>query len=122
MKTILIVDDSRTTRHYHAAIAASGGYEVVTASDGAEGMEKLLTRRCDLVLTDVNMEGLDGYEFIRRIRRMPEHRDLPVVIVSTEGQERDKSRGFEVGANLYVVKPSEPKALLRYIDMMLAGG
>lgn len=121
MKTILIVDDSRTTRNYHSAIVSSGGYHVVTATDGADGLEKLLSTPCDLVLTDINMQGIDGYEFIRRVRASPEHESLPIVIVSTEGQDRDRTKGFAAGANLYIVKPSAPATMLEYIHMMLGG-
>jgi two-component system chemotaxis response regulator CheY len=119
MKTILIVDDSRTARHYHADIVASEGYHVVTATDGAEGLEKMLMHRCDLVLTDINMAGLDGYEFIRRVRATPELASVPIVVISTEGEGDDKHRGYAAGANLYVVKPTDPAALLAYVRMMI---
>jgi two-component system chemotaxis response regulator CheY len=119
VKTILIVDDSRTSRQYHAAIVASAGYHVVSATDGADGLEKLLLNRCDLILTDINMQGLDGYEFIRRVRATSEQKDIPIVIVSTQGEAEDKTKGFAAGANLYVLKPSAPDALLGYVKMML---
>jgi two-component system chemotaxis response regulator CheY len=119
VKTILIVDDSRTTRNYHAAIVASGGYEVLTASDGAQGLEILLMHSCHLVLTDINMAGMDGYEFIRRIRVSAGHETVPVVIISTESQSKDKSSGYLAGANLYIVKPSEPNVLLGYVKLMI---
>ncbi len=121
MKTILIVDDSRTSRQYHAAIVSSGGYQVVMAGDGAEGLEKLLMQECDLILTDINMKGMDGYELIRRVRATSGYARVPIVIVSTEGQDEDKSQGYAAGANLYVVKPSDPAALLSYVEMMLGG-
>ena len=121
MKTILVVDDSRTTRSYHAAIAASAGYRVVTAVDGADGLEKLLAERCDLVLTDINMTGMDGYEFLRRARELPECEEVPIVIISTASREADKLKAFTLGANLYLVKPSEPQALLDHLQMMLGG-
>jgi len=119
MKTILIVDDSRTTRNYHAAIAKSSGYRVVTANDGADGLEKLLSQEIDLILTDINMQGIDGYEFIRRVRTSADHKDVPIVIISTEGQAADQSKGYAAGANLYITKPSEPELLIEYVKMML---
>jgi two-component system, chemotaxis family, chemotaxis protein CheY len=121
VKTILIVDDSRTTRDYHSAIVSSAGYRVVMASDGADGLERLLMHPCDLILTDINMQGIDGYEFIRRVRAIAGHDTIPIVILSTEGQDKDKSKGYAAGANLYVVKPSNPDALLEYVSMMLGG-
>lgn len=119
MKTVLIVDDSRTTRNFHAAIVASGGFHVLTASDALEGLEKLFANPCDIVLTDINMEGVDGYEFIRRIRASRDHLALPIVIISTEGEEVDKLKGFAAGANLYLIKPSSPEVLIRYVRMMV---
>lgn len=119
MKSILIVDDSRTTRNYHAAIASSAGYRVVTANDGADGLEKLLTQQIDLILTDINMQGIDGYEFIRRVRASAGQEDVPIVIISTESQAKDQSQGYAAGANLYITKPSEPDQLLGYVKMML---
>jgi two-component system chemotaxis response regulator CheY len=119
MKTILIVDDSRTSRQYHSAIVSAAGYGVVLAADGGEGLEKLLKQTCDLILTDINMQGIDGYEFIRRVRASKDHAAVPVVIISTESQDDDKSKGYAAGANLYVVKPSDPGVLLGYVKMML---
>lgn len=119
MKSILIVDDSRTTRNYHAAITSSAGYRVVTANDGADGLEKLLTQQIDLILTDINMQGIDGYEFIRRVRASVGQEDIPIVIISTESLAKDQSKGYAAGANLYITKPSEPDVLLGYVKMML---
>lgn len=119
MKTILIVDDSRTSRQYHAAIVSGAGYEVVTASDGAEALEKLLMQPCDLIMTDINMQGVDGYELVRRVRSSDAWAKVPIVIVSTEGEESDKRRGYAAGANLYVTKPSQPAALLAYVQLLL---
>jgi two-component system chemotaxis response regulator CheY len=119
VKSILIVDDSRTTRNYHAAITSSAGYRVVTANDGADGLEKLLTQQIDLILTDINMQGIDGYEFIRRVRASVGQEDIPIVIISTESLAKDQSKGYAAGANLYITKPSEPDVLLGYVKMML---
>ena len=118
MKSILIVDDSRTTRNYHAAITSSAGYDVVTANDGSDGLEKMLDREFDLILTDINMQGIDGYEFIRRVRSAG-NESVPIIIISTESQAKDQSKGYAAGANLYIIKPSEPDLLLGYVRMML---
>jgi len=67
-KTILIVDDSEFVRSYHSYILEEADFQVVTAVDGSDGLEKLYTNSCDLVLSDINMSNMDGYEFIRRIR------------------------------------------------------
>jgi len=67
-KTVLIVDDSEFVRNYHGYILEQASFDVIKAMDGSDGLEKLYTHACDLILTDINMAGMDGYEFIRRVR------------------------------------------------------
>jgi len=118
-KTILIVDDSEFVRSYHSHILEQANYQVITAVDGSDGLEKLYTNACDLVLTDINMSNMDGYEFIRRVRADGKYSSLPIIIVSTESEGRDKMKGFEAGANLYIVKPSSPEMMVENIRMVL---
>jgi two-component system chemotaxis response regulator CheY len=118
-KTVLIVDDSEFVRNYHAYILQQAGFDVVTAVDGSDGLEKLYAHACDLILTDVNMAHMDGYEFIRRARAEPKYQDLPIVIVTTESEGRDKQKGFQAGANLYLVKPCSPERMVENLRMML---
>src|SRR5271154_4904175 len=118
-RNVLIVDDSEFTRNYHSYILRDAHFEVVTAVDGADALEKLYTRAFDLVLTDINMANMDGYEFIRRVRSSGDYDDLPIVIVSTESGAEDKSRGFLAGANFYIVKPTDPQPLIESICMLL---
>ena len=118
-KTILIVDDSEFVRSYHSYILEEANFQVVTAVDGSDGLEKLYTNPCDLVLSDSNMSNMDGYEFIRRVRADKKYSALPIIIVSTESEARDKMKGFEAGANLYIVKPSSPEMMVENIRMIL---
>jgi two-component system chemotaxis response regulator CheY len=118
-KTILIVDDSEFVRSYHSYILEQAQYQVITAVDGSDGLEKLYANACDLVLTDINMSNMDGYEFIRRVRADGKYSSLPIIIVSTESEGRDKMKGFEAGANLYIVKPSSPEMMVENIRMVL---
>jgi two-component system chemotaxis response regulator CheY len=118
-KTILIVDDSEFVRSYHSYILEEANFQVVTAVDGSDGLEKLYTNPCDLVLSDINMSNMDGYEFIRRVRADKKYSALPIIIVSTESEARDKMKGFEAGANLYIVKPSSPEMMVENIRMIL---
>lgn len=120
-KRILVVDDSEFVRSYHTHILAQASFDVLTAVDGSDGLEKLYTNRCDLILTDINMGHMDGYEFIRRVRAEPLYEDLPIIIISTEAEETDKMQGFEAGANLYLVKPSEPEVMIENIRLVLGG-
>jgi two-component system, chemotaxis family, chemotaxis protein CheY len=118
-KTILIVDDSEFVRSYHSYILEQAHFGVITAVDGSDGLEKLYSNSCDLVLTDINMSHMDGYEFIRRIRDDGKYGSLPIIIVSTESEGKDKTRGFEAGANLYIVKPCSPEMMIENIRMIL---
>jgi two-component system chemotaxis response regulator CheY len=118
-KMILVVDDSEFVRSYHSNILTQAGFEVLTAVDGNDGLEKLYTHPCDLILTDINMAHMDGYEFIRRVRADLQYEDLPIIIISTEGDKDDKMKGFEAGANLYIVKPSEPAVMIENIRLVL---
>jgi two-component system chemotaxis response regulator CheY len=121
-QTILIVDDSEFVRSYHSYILEQAQFRVITAMDGSDGLEKLYSHACDLVLTDINMSNMDGYEFIRRVRADGKYGSLPIVIVSTESEGKDKTRGFEAGANLYMVKPCSPETMVENIRMILLAG
>jgi two-component system chemotaxis response regulator CheY len=120
-KTILIVDDSEFVRNYHAYILEQASFDVITAMDGSDGLEKLYAHGCDLILTDINMAHMDGYEFIRRIRAEPRYGELPIIIVSTESQSMDRLKGFQAGANLYLVKPCSPQMMIENLRMVLPG-
>jgi two-component system chemotaxis response regulator CheY len=119
MKLILIVDDSEFVRSYHSYILEQAHFQVITAVDGSDGLEKLYSNSCDLILSDINMSNMDGYEFIRRIRADEKYKSLPIIIVSTESEGRDKMKGFEAGANLYIVKPCSPEMMVENIRMIL---
>jgi two-component system chemotaxis response regulator CheY len=118
-KTILIVDDSEFVRSYHSYILEEADFQVITAVDGSDGLEKLYSNPCDLVLSDINMSNMDGYEFIRRIRADKKYCARPIIIVSTESEAKDKMKGFAAGANLYIVKPSSPEMMVENIRMVL---
>jgi two-component system chemotaxis response regulator CheY len=118
-RTVLIVDDSEFVRNYHSAILREANFQVITAGDGMEGLERLFTNRCDLVLTDINMQRMDGYEFTRRVRSEKQYQQLPIVIISTESRTNDRKKGFEAGANLYIVKPCSPEVMLETLKMIM---
>ena len=120
-KNVLIVDDSQLTRSYHSYIVESAGFECTTAVDGLDGLEKSLLNHFDIIVTDINMQGMDGYEFIRRVRKNPEYDSVPIIIISTESREHDREVGFSAGANLYVVKPADADRLVASINLVLGG-
>lgn len=119
MTRVLIVDDSSLTREFHAHIVRDAGFACVTASDGMEGLEKAMAEKFHIILTDINMQGMDGYEFIRRARQNPDYDDVPIIIISTEAKEKDKQTGFSAGANLYLVKPTDSNRIVESMKMLL---
>ena len=119
-KHILIVDDSKTIRNLVSFILKKEGYKVTMAEDGLDGLEKLYAASdIDLVISDINMPNMDGFTFIKTVREQDVYRDLPIVVLSTEGQEKDIKQGISLGANLYMVKPAQPQQMVRNIKMLL---
>lgn len=102
---VLFVDDSLSVRKVAQKFLESLGAAVTLAVDGADGLERLRSGRFDLVLTDLEMPRLHGFEFIRELRLIPAFRDLPVIVVSSRSGRRHKSQAAEVGANDYITKP-----------------
>ena len=119
-KHIMIVDDSKTIRNLLAFVVKSEGFKVTTAEDGFDGLEKLYSMgHVDLIISDVNMPRMDGFTFIKTLREQDAYKDVPVIVLSTEGKEQDIAMGMSLGANLYMVKPAEPAKMIRNIKMLL---
>jgi len=117
-KTILIVDDALTVRMFHRQILEGGGYLVKEASNGFEALEKAIQSSFDLYIVDINMPLLDGYGFVQKLRQndLPQ---VPVIMVSTEADAKDRDMAFESGANFYMVKPVKPEYLLKVVHILL---
>ncbi|EPR37303.1 response regulator receiver protein [Desulfovibrio sp. X2] len=118
-KNILIVDDSKTVRNLVAFIMKKEGFKVTTAEDGLDGLEKLYSNAYDLIISDVNMPRMDGFTFIKTVREQETYRDIPIIVLSTEGQEKDIQMGLNLGANLYMVKPAQPEKMVKNVKMLL---
>jgi two-component system, chemotaxis family, sensor kinase CheA len=101
---ILIVDDSLTTRMLEQSILESAGYEVEIATSGEEGLEKAFRRRFALFLVDVEMPGMDGFEFIQQTRALPSLQSIPAILVTSKSSPEDREHGEKVGAQGFVVK------------------
>ena len=104
-KVILIVDDSATVRKFVSLSLSMQGFQVVTACDGMDALEKLPTAKVDLVITDLNMPNMDGYEFIKTLRESSQYKDLPVIILSSLSDQGSRDLGLQAGAFSYLVKP-----------------
>lgn len=119
-KHILIVDDSKTVRNLVAFIMKKEGFKVTTAEDGLDGLEKLYSlESVDLIISDVNMPRMDGFTFIKTVREQDAYRDVPIIVLSTEGQDKDIQQGLGLGANLYMVKPAQPEKMVKNVKMLL---
>ena len=118
-QTILIVDDSPTVVKFLALSLKSKGYNIVAACDGMDALEKLstLAEDVDLIITDLNMPNLDGYGLIKAVRQ--NRHTTPIIILSSEEDDKDQQRGMEVGANSYLVKPFKPAVLLGEVSRQL---
>jgi len=119
MATIMVVDDSKTVRNYHGAILKSQGIEIIEAENGMEALEKSLGAEIDLYLVDVNMPIMDGYTFISDLRKQPNNKTVPVIMVTTQEKIEDKIAAFKVGANLFETKPVKPDLLQSYINILV---
>jgi two-component system chemotaxis response regulator CheY len=118
MKKVLVVDDAATVRMYHKKILESAGFAVEEAVNGLEALEKALVNDYDLYIIDINMPKLDGYSFVKRLRESESIRQSPVIMVSTEAEEKDMDKAFEAGANFYLVKPVKPDEFSRYCKLL----
>jgi two-component system chemotaxis response regulator CheY len=127
-RRILVVEDSASTRSFvRAALESSplpgtGTYEITEASSGFEAMRLLPRSRWALVVTDVNMPDINGLELIRFIRRSEQHRDTPVLVISTQSTGRDVERGLALGATAFLAKPFSPEELRAECARLLGGG
>ena len=119
-KTALIADDSLTIRKFVGFALKSMGIRVVTASDGMDALEKLTSENFDIIITDLNMPHVDGYELITSIREIKHYKEIPIIILSSESGEEDKSRGLAIGANSYMIKPFDAKKLQYEVSKFLS--
>ena len=114
---ILVVDDSITTRTMERGILITHGYEVDVAVSGEDALEKAAARTYDLVVADIEMPGIDGFELTRKLRESETYRDVPVIIVSSLSRDEDKRKALEAGAQRYIVKGSfDQGALLDAVE------
>jgi DNA-binding response OmpR family regulator len=112
---IIIVDDDRDTRELLAMALESEGFEVASAANGLRLISSLQLRRPHLILLDVNMSWIDGFELCKAVKKNESFRDIPVVFVSGRGEPEDRRKGMEAGAADYFVKPLDLNILLARI-------
>ncbi|HTF34117.1 MAG TPA: response regulator [Myxococcota bacterium] len=122
MQRILIVEDSATMRSLLASALTDLGtsVEITEAASGFEALRLLPREPFDLILTDINMPDINGLELLSFVKGNAAYRQIPLIIVSTEGSERDREKGLGLGADAYLVKPFEPDDLRRVASELLA--
>ena len=122
MALILIVDDSPTEVFQMRRMLEDHGFETEAAADGAEGVRKAREIRPDLILMDIVMPGVDGFKATRMLAADPQTRAIPVIMVSSKGQESDRTWGMRQGAVDYLVKPVKPAQLVEKAQAALLPG
>jgi len=118
-KRILVVDDEIYIVHILEFSLTMEGYTVLTASDGEEALKMIEQERPDLVVLDIMMPKLDGYEVCRRLRQDEQFGNLPVILLSAKGRPVDRDAGLQAGADDYIAKPFSPRRLLEKIRELL---
>lgn len=115
VKRILTIDDSKTMRDMLRLTLVGAGYDVLQAVDGQDGLEVLRKERVDVVITDINMPKLDGYGVIRHLRADAGYDETPILVLSTESDQKTKDIGRDAGATGWLVKPFDPDQLVEIV-------
>jgi len=115
-KRVLVVDDDELVLVALVELLSPKGYTVSTALSGPQALEKIEKDRFDLIILDIIMPQMDGYELCQRIQAMERYSDIPIIMLTAKSGEEDQKRGLEAGATLYLPKPISPKRLLDLIE------
>lgn len=113
MQRILAADDSVSIRKMVSHTLKDAGYIVETANDGAEALLKAKANQYDVIISDVNMPNMDGLEFVRQVRAVPQYKFTPILMLTTETSAEKKAMGKSAGATGWIVKPFNPETLLK---------
>ncbi len=117
-QTILIIDDSASLRQVVAMALQGAGYEVLQAGDGQAALALLDGRKINMAVCDVNMPRMNGIEFVKAAKALPNYRFLPILMLTTESQEAKKEEGKAAGAKAWMVKPFSPASLLNAVSKL----
>lgn len=117
---VLVVEDSPTMRQLIVfALKRVRGLNIVEANDGVDGLKKISSEKFDLILTDINMPIMDGLKLVSLVRNDPNYKDVPIVIITTEGANEDKERAMAIGANDYITKPIQTIKIIEVARKLL---
>jgi len=116
----LVVEDSPMMRQLLVfALSRVKQLRVTEADDGVDGLRKLAAGRFDIILTDINMPIMDGLKLVKRVRTDPVHKDVPIVVITTESAEEDRQRALSLGANAYITKPIQAPQVIAKVKELL---
>lgn len=118
-KTILVVDDSASLRQVVAMALKGAGYDVIEAQDGQDALNKLSSARANLIISDVNMPVMDGITFVRELKKLPQCKFTPVIMLTTESQEQKMAEAKAAGAKAWVIKPFKPQQMLAAVEKLI---
>ena len=118
--TVLHADDSPSVRKYVQSVLKNADITVISADDGLAALNRLPSANVDLVITDLEMPRMNGFELISEIRRMPEYQDLPIIIVTARAGDKHRRTGLELGANAFLNKPFDPQQLIATIESFVS--
>ena len=118
-KVILVADDSPTIRKFVSISLKVKGYEIIQVADGMQALEVLPSEKIDLVITDLNMPNIDGFELIKTIRSNEDYREIPIIILSSLSGNEDIEKGMQCGADSYLLKPFDSKRVLYEVSKFL---
>lgn len=118
-KTILAVDDSASIRQMVTFTLKGAGYDVIEAVDGQDALDKANAQQVNLVLTDINMPRMDGYQLLELLRKTSNYESVPILMLTTESADDMKAKGKAAGATGWLVKPFDPKRLLEVIGKVI---
>jgi two-component system, OmpR family, alkaline phosphatase synthesis response regulator PhoP len=118
---ILVCDDERHIVRLIQVNLERQGWQVVTAYDGKEGLEKIQSEKPDLCVLDVMMPYMDGFEVLKALRREPETESLPVIMLTAKAQDKDVFEGYHYGADMYLTKPFNPMELVSFVKRIVQG-
>lgn len=117
-KTILLVDDSASLRQVAKMSLTGAGYQVLEASDGQEALKLLDGRQISMVVCDLNMPNMNGFEFVKAVKLLNQYKFMPVLMLTTESRQDRKDQGKAAGVRAWMVKPFSPSQLLKAVDKL----
>ena len=118
-KTIMIVDDSASLRQVVSIALKSSGYDVIESTDSKNALAKLTGRKVHLIISDVNMPNMDGITFVKEVKKLPDYKFTPVIMLTTEAGEDKKAAGQAAGAKAWVVKPFKPEQMITAVAKLI---